>query len=104
MDGIGFQFKHCTIISDTFLELGSVTVISIQALYDYKQTHKYSAHMALKFQFKHCTIISDIPQIIMDMVTDISIQALYDYKENNPSECEVHPISFQFKHCTIISL
>ena len=58
----------------------SKTIISIQALYDYKDIDfAVVSEPSASFQFKHCTIISlDIP--IKNPTNLISIQALYDYK------------------------
>ena len=97
-----FQFKHCTIIRLWFRYWLRQQLISIQALYDYKDqpvsmkqirtlfqfkhctiisSNSLSAHpCAMPFQFKHCTIIRLITLIKHTGIFLISIQALYDYK------------------------
>ncbi len=76
---VKFQFKHCTIIRPLPFLSGEISLISIQALYDYKSENSIGE--------LRCTYIS--------------IQALYDYKKKM---CNIIKsiLPFQFKHCTII--
>jgi len=97
-----FQFKHCTIIRKSNINLTRCKKqISIQALYDYKSYYDSAITTSTGFQFKHCTIISSWINYFIQYSNEISIQALYDYKKNRvESGFDVNV--FQFKHCTII--
>ena len=53
-------------------------LISIQALYDYKEFKALIRPVYSEFQFKHCTIKAQ--EGYRGKVSPISIQALYDYK------------------------
>ena len=78
----------------------AVNNISIQALYDYKNSNNAELTGTPTFQFKHCTIIRFLLENV-EMGNKISIQALYDYKPSEGTTI-VYEQTFQFKHCTII--
>ena len=99
----GFQFKHCTIIRKP-----STTTpkwkrpISIQALYDYKQTWQKDSISISVISIQALYDYKILQPILQTRHYFISIQALYDYKDFDP-KYDGWVSLFQFKHCTIIS-
>ena len=81
----------------------SLVTISIQALYDYKQTvpleiyRKYLISIQALYDYKTDGIL------VTGAEPYISIQALYDYKGQILTTGLYMLKLFQFKHCTIIS-